>query len=718
MNPKQFLSAIFLSIFCAFTGCTSDEDNNSPANTGATHTAITSVGISLYDGAGTEVTRAADELVGLLNGVGGATVTIGAADGVEALLVVEAPGGDLAKGDFKLVGTEAGTIVTHTLTAGSAIGLAYGIYAYAEQLGVRFLHPERTVVPNYVWKPEAGDQSESSPYRRRGFHIHTMHPLPMMEFLLVPSEEGLQYAKNWVDWLLHNRQNLFNWYLLDTVPDYDAWTAHAAKIADYAHERGVEIGIEFGFTFSQQNAYNFFEERLADDDRENIRLHLARLMQAPFDYLILQAGGSEFFTTDEQQELDRMNILVDELATNYPDTTVTTWIHPKSDLMSELYPGEYYFHLARHADPRMGILVHTVMFYTLFDPAPVYNSEDFGFQLDLLIEEAEKGEHPVQYMPETSYWCTMDIDVPNFLPLYVHNRATDLHELAAYNLDAHLNFTSGHEWGYWLNDYAVARIGASIAREWQEPIRHAAAIYDAAADDIAEVVIEMTEYQYDELHLKNLIAYFSGEDYADDAGVIADIYTHPLRKRFYEFGEDEETDLQDFESDIMARLETAETNYGGWLQRVQDAESRIPQPAQEYYLELIDCIEIGLLRVQHSLELYRATIAARRAELAGEDPDAAALPHLENARVLTATAIGKGLDYSESEATYEFGEEDGIVTRREAYYRYPVKYSAEWTGNLTMYPFRYLGMTRTGYTWVRQDIEAATRTGNPGLMTY
>lgn len=718
MRHIRILPIIFLSILFVVAACGADDDGDSAAAVGSTHTAIKSVGISLYDNASTEVVRAADELAGWLNGVGGASVTIGATEGIQALLVVEEPGGDLPKGDFSLVGVEEGGVVKHTLSAGSAIGLAYGIYAYAEQLGLRFLHPEQTVVPNFVWKPETGDQSESSPYRRRGFHIHTQHPLPMMEFLLVPSGEGLQYAKNWVDWLLHNRQNMLDWYLLDTVPDYTAWAAHATQIADYAHERGVEVGIEFGFTFSQQNAYNFFETRLADDDRENINLHLARIMQVPFDYLILQAGGGEFFTADEQEELDRMNMLVDEVYTHYPGTTVMTWIHPKSDLMSELYPGEYYFHLARHADPRMGIMVHSVMFYNLFDPAPVYNNEDLQFQLDLLIEEVDKGEHPVQYMPETAYWCTLDIDVPNFLPLYVHNRATDLHELAGYNLDAHLDFTSGHEWGYWLNDYAVARIGASVDREWQEPIRHAADIYDAAAEEIGDLVVEITEYQYDELHLNNLIAYFSGEDYADDTGVMAEIYTHPMRKRFYEFAGDEESDLQDFENDVMARLETAERNYTGWLQRVRDVEARIPLPAEEFYLELVDCIEIGLLRVRHSLELYRATIAARRAELAGGDPDTAALPYLESAREITSAAIGRGLDYSDSEATYELGEEEGIVERREDHYRYPTQYSVEWTGNLTMYPFRYLGMTHTGYTWVRQDIEAATREANPGLMAY
>jgi len=36
-------------------------------------------------------------------------------------------------------------------------------------------------------------------------------------------------------------------------------------------------------------------------------------MQVPFDYLILQSGGSEFFKTDERMEIDRMNILVEDL---------------------------------------------------------------------------------------------------------------------------------------------------------------------------------------------------------------------------------------------------------------------------------------------------------------------------------------------------------------------------------------------------------------------
>ena len=71
----------------------------------------------------------------------------------------------------------------------------------------------------------------------------------------------------------------------------------------------------------------------------------------------------------------------------------------------------------------------------------------------------------MSYFPESAYWISADIDVPAFLPEFLYARWLDIHRLAPScadaglpPLDGHVTFTSGHEWGYWLTDYLVAKM--------------------------------------------------------------------------------------------------------------------------------------------------------------------------------------------------------------------------------------------------------------------
>ena len=56
---------------------------------------------------------------------------------------------------------------------------------------------------------------------------------------------------------------------------------------------------------------------------------------------------------------------------------------------------------------------------------------------------------------------SFDTSVPNYFPLYVRNRLLDLERLAAdpaangNSLAQHVIFSTGWEWGFWLNDYAA-----------------------------------------------------------------------------------------------------------------------------------------------------------------------------------------------------------------------------------------------------------------------
>lgn len=81
-------------------------------------------------------------------------------------------------------------------------------------------------------------------------------------------------------------------------------------------------------------------------------------------------------------------------------------------------------------------------------------------------QRVDKNNHrnrTVLYYGETSYWVSADTDVPLFLPLFGQRRQQDLRHIArremeeGFKMSGQMNFDSGWEWGYWLNDVITAR---------------------------------------------------------------------------------------------------------------------------------------------------------------------------------------------------------------------------------------------------------------------
>src|SRR6185295_10667174 len=94
---------------------------------------------------------------------------------------------------------------------------------------------------------------------------------------------------------------------------------------------------------------------------------------------------------------------------------------------------------------------------------PTYGNTDFGYMRDYLKLEVKLGEREVLWHPETAYWVSFDVDVPLFLPIYAERRVHDLRLIAGdeksigKKMSGQQTFSSGWEWGYWLNDVVTAR---------------------------------------------------------------------------------------------------------------------------------------------------------------------------------------------------------------------------------------------------------------------
>jgi len=595
---------------------------------------------------------------------------------------------------YRIRSGEHGGSPVLAVAGGDAGGLQYGLYDLLERMGFGFFHPEQTFAPapEDLVVPDSLDVFESPGFDLRGYHFHTMHPLPWTEILLEESCAYLGYAQNLVDWIARNRQNYMEWSLLRTV-DPDRWIDCASRIADYAHSRGVKIGISASFVFTQQKSFMLVPDarRLCEQE---FKANLDWLMTADWDMVNFEMGASEFIDVSDELTMDWMNISARYLNDAYDGTQASVKIHCTTDQWSDTYGCNFNF-IPQYADPLMGIYPHTVMMYGLEGTAPVYGNPDFGEIRNFMFSQI--GKRKVYYYPETAYWCSFDIDVPLFFPVYLYNRWKDVVLLAGTGIEGQVDFNSGHEWGYWLSDWALNRYMWDPTRDWTEPIRAFASIFGQAATPAAEILEELVLFQQDALLDRNMIGYQAGEDPLDDLGWIVGIDTHPRHVSFKEVYRMDAQELARFEAEELTALAEITDRYLDLHARFGALADRIPAGSLAWYDEMLDSLDINRIRAEHARALYAGTTAMRTFEL-GLDPEgeARAGALFEQALRLTDEAIAR-------------------VRDREGDYRYPLYMSTLYRDNYTSYPFGYLWQASTGYYYWRRNEQAINKNFNPLL---
>ena len=396
-------------------------------------------------------------------------------------------------------------------------GAIVGAYAALEQIGFGFLHPLAPSIPHRLrFPPYALNVSENPYWPERSFHYHTQHPLELTEVLQghdIPmfgpqgphchqlyrksektdgkegmgrsSPDGTHYCERWEDmvddvdamfeWAAANRLNKVEWLLLGSFRwgdlDHGELRMHRLQIlTSLGHSYSLLIGADVPLGNIQQHAWHMVNVRLPfEQQRKQIRDRADWVFHAGFDSLTTESGMSEF----THPECDLMLDLLNEYAryVNY------TWgkeaavkVHCSSSQVCDDYPdprtGEpiNFNFLPTFADPALGVFPHTVQMYGLDDPtAGAYGNRDFQLIEDYMHYEASIGNRSVVFYGETSYWVNVDIDVPLFLPIYGQRRVHDLRRIAhrekrdGSRIAGQMNFDSGWEWGYWINNLVTAR---------------------------------------------------------------------------------------------------------------------------------------------------------------------------------------------------------------------------------------------------------------------
>lgn len=322
-------------------------------------------------------------------------------------------------------------------------------YYGLQKLGFLFPHPRWQISPSreelknacgktFLWKPAL---------KYHGFHLHTLHPNEWVHGFLL-GKTGI--ANDMIRWLARNQQNLIDLSILQ-IPEEKIFKNLKVPFA-LAKKMGIHTGVVVGFTFHQQNQYKLmglWSSLFEDSSLKELEINLNRIFDnLDLSFVNIEAGTSEFTPADYDLSIKWMN----KAANLAKKRNIATFIkiHTSTGQSNEKY-GNFNL-LPQYADKNVGILPHTVFFYDVnAEKAPMYGNENFHHIRDFMLQENSR--RPTWFYPETSYYCVMDIDVPLFFTDYLISRAKDTKFLFDNNIEGQLNFSTGHELGYWLFDW-------------------------------------------------------------------------------------------------------------------------------------------------------------------------------------------------------------------------------------------------------------------------
>jgi len=628
-------------------------------------------------------------------------------------------------------------------------GASYAAFALLEQLGFAFMHPLAPTVPDGLSVPSASlARTEGPRWPLRGMQIHTMHPIELTDVLNGWGPEGPEDAQGWGDmlpewesyltWAMANRLNRVHWVLLESESweDFargDVRQGRLQKLVDMSHAAGLPVGVDVPISLQQQHAFRLLADTGdLDDELAQIRDSVDWLMDAGFDYLATESGTSEFTHPEPERMLAWMDELAIHLDEQHDGRRAYMKIHCSTGLMAEGYPDpvtgeDINFNFLPHfADPRLGVQPHTVQHYSLDDPAPTYGNEDFGYIADFTRHEA--GRREVVWHPETAYWVSFDIDVPLFLPIYADRRLHDLRVLAkdeddgkmglgsleGSRMDGQFVFSSGWEWGYWLNDVIAARAAWNphvdaasdddAMRALLEPVVRS---FGGVSGEVTELILDTIDAQHDLLILgkiagvppddivrRNGQAYLQGVETWDDVSdlgtglpVDAVQMTQPDRLGMVEMRNPLHAP-PGYSDEVEPLLAEMETRFMGLSDRYAALAPQVPDSGRDLFDDLADAARMTALRARQIHGLYDYV------DMFWDFDETARLARLQEAR--------DALD-----------EAQLVVNEREKRYRVPADRIAGWRNNPTAYDLTYLWTVRSLFYWWRDEGKAVDAPVSP-----
>jgi hypothetical protein len=563
------------------------------------------------------------------------------------------------------------------------LGVQYGLATLLEAAGFKFhspLHPQAPATIGTI--PDSILGAVHAPEKKlRGVHLHTIHPIEAYNSHW--ADGPLDDAKKIHHWIVANRGNYIQWVALNDIQKDPtraaAWQAKTKELVDDAHNRGlrVGIGVQLYGASDLQKGFNLINTppSMVVDPTAEIDGNLALFAGLGFDVVNISFG--EFSAFDPAKFIQALNIATKEIQTKL-GAEVATLIHVGGlNAQQVTYMGEtlpYYF-LVKFADPSIDPWVHTVMYYDLYeDTGGAYDMTNFDGHRQYIYDRLTAGK-PVGYFPENAYWIAFDDSVPLYLPLYVRSRWLDMSQMRAWammgghaDLDEHVQFSSGFEWGYWQQERATLRSTFELPSQWEDFFN------DLFPSPLAADLIALTNAQHDALIGQRLAAYLAGRDAYIDTGDQANppIHSQPDRPSFAEVAAMSPADRAAWKSSALDPLGAFATQLG----TIRDQIVTHADANDQDQSEVLDGAAIDAARGRYIHDLYAAAYAF------AEKQDYAAL-------ITDAMA-------ALTDAQKALASRDTLI---------PPILRADSGGQATIYPFGYLAQADTLCYWTRELVQ-------------
>ena len=593
---------------------------------------------------------------------------------------------------------EEGAVIQ--LAGKGQLGRQYAVYEWLHRLGVRFFHPEQEFVPAAPAWPEAPLELKITPdFTYRSVSLHLTHPLELGDAFRLHEEEHLEEGARYIDWQIKN------------LGSYGHSGVGTGDLSEHGLRRGFPKSEGFALHGVQQGDRPIIEPDDPRSEEAQIEAAIRERMGDPAgDYPELfqfTFNPSEFTTLPAADIIRQLTFITNFITETYPRTKIYATNHGTAQEPLEDY-GVRFFDLPQFAPPELGVKIHTLMFYDLLRPAPgIYGNESFRFLFDYMVQEYQT--RSLWYYPESSWWLTFDNGVPLYLPITIQARGLDLKAISFMldgKLDGHRVFGSGHEWGYWQNEYCSFRMAAFLRQgySWRDCLRDITwPMGPVAGAQVFDVLLSAIDVQErDLIYEVDVLRYLAGTDPETELAAAAGIEFHPLPPTPQAIASWDEARVADWLRRVGPMLERTANDYEALVARLDAVEAEVPAAGQPWFDEIRDGMAINGARARHQLLAYRALVRHRLSRLRFDEGLAqAAQADLEAAREVTAKAIE-------------------IVHRREQGYRYQPLSRAIAGGpdgtedeNWTVYGFRVHNRAHHGYYYVRIDemVEEALRGG-------
>jgi hypothetical protein len=585
--------------------------------------------------------------------------------------------------DYSWYSQRLGDQILMQLQTPSYQGISCGLYGLLqEQLWFSFYHPKEINIPNLKYWPltETFYWHAKARFDKKGFHLHTMHPIELTEALLdVNFKNGEEEIRKYIDWLVRNGQNYFEFNVLNTI-DTARWGTYMSRIVEYANSRGVIMGVDISMNMKQQKAYKLYEDKLFSSKGKKeaeIRANLAAICDKPKWGVVNMEGNATEFSTGNTQKRQAYQQFIHQILVQEYKIKLMGRKHVVKD--EKMRAGKINHKPLSEAEQKLdkarGVLVHTVMFYGLGDTkAPVYENENFAHLTQLL--KTEQTQRETWYFPESAYWITFDNSVPMLLLPYLSARLRDIELLDSMQVKGHITFSSGWEWGYWLVDWSIARWSWQHEINGQaqknNPVQYIGDIFKR--ERITRLFSDMMYLQETYLKDKELIRYMCPSSVTDEFPSPLNMEFQPRPQKSYHWWryKSKPADIEEFRNKVLIELLEFSRKGDELLQKLVNEERLITDPStRALFSEQIRGLKVTHLRAKHRYFTLSYLVGKR---LAGRDKiqKMANLQNLEKAKEVRKEAqllvnqqelayryatdlIARALPPQRAHAAYDFG---------------------------------------------------------------